>query len=300
MITKLEQLIPAVVSRGKRRMAVAYANDAHTLAAVSQAVDLGIIEAVLLGDPWIIEDECRKLGIDHTKFKIHSCDSDMECVTRAVKMINFGDADALMKGLVSTDKYMRGILSKDGGLVPPKGVLSHVSILEIPTYHKLLIVGDVAVIPNPDLTQKIAITNYLISTAHTIGIEMPKVAIITPTEQMLANIPSCVDAAILSKMSDRGQIRGAYVDGPMAFDVAIDKEVAEVKKLQSHVSGDADCIVFPNLDAGNAVFKSLTKFCGAKIAAMVAGANAPCVLTSRGDSEESKLYSIALAALSAK
>lgn len=214
-------------------------------------------------------------------------------------MIRDSMADVLMKGLVSTDKYMRGILNKDFGLLPPKGVLSHVAVLELPMYHKLLLVSDVAVIPYPDMNQKIRIAKYLIGTSRTLGIRTPKLAVIAPSEQMLPGIQSSVDAAILAKMGDRGQLGDALVDGPLAVDVALVREAAETKRLTSSVAGDADCLLFPNLDAANAFFKAATKLCGARLAGMVVGTRCPCVLTSRGDSPESKLYSIALAALSA-
>lgn len=300
MITKLEELVEAVKSRGKKRIAVAYAEDAHTLQAVNNAVQLGIVDAILIGDRKKIIAIAQQEGIDLTNFIIQEEATDVACVNRAVKMINAGEADILMKGLVSTDKYMRGILAKDGGLVPPKATLSHITVLELPMYHKLLIVTDVAVLPAPDLNQKIALTRNVIACAKVLGNNCPKIALITPTEQMLPGLPSCVDAAIISKMAERGQITGALIDGPLALDVALDAETAQIKKLVSPVAGDADGLVFPNLEAANVFFKSATKLCKAKLAAMVVGAKVPCVLTSRGDSEESKLYSIALAALSAK
>jgi len=222
-------------------------------------------------------------------------------VSLAVDLINAGEGDILMKGLCSTDKYMRAILNKEKGLLPPKAVLSHVTVLSNPQYHKLLVIGDIAVIPAPDLTQKIAITNYVVKTAKALGIEKPKVAIVTATEQMLPSMPACVDAAIISKMADRGQISGCLVDGPLALDVALSAEAVAVKKLVSPVAGDADCLVFPNLESANVFYKVNTQLCiGAKQAAIVAGAKAPCVLSSRADSIDTKLNSIALAALTAK
>ena len=217
-----------------------------------------------------------------------------------MKMVNDGEADVLMKGLVSTDKYMRGILNKEYGLLPPKGVLSHVTVFELPMYHKLLVVSDVAVIPYPDLSQKTAIVRYLTATAKVLGVECPKIAAIAPSEQLLASVQSSVEAAVLAKMADRGQLGDVVLDGPLALDVALFEEVARTKHLSSPVAGDADCLLMPNLDAANVFFKSANHLCNASLAAMVAGTKAPCVLTSRGDSAESKLYSIALAALSAK
>lgn len=300
MITKLEQLIPAVQQRGKRRLVAAYAEDAHTLQAIDNAMRLGLVDATLVGNRSNITRVAEQEGIDLTNFIIQEEQSDVACVARAVQMIHDGQADILMKGLVSTDKYMRGILNKENGLVPPKATLSHVCVLEVPAYHKLLIITDVAVLVLPDLQQKIQLTHYVRDTALSLGVECPKIAILSATEQMLHHIPSCYDASIIAKMWERGQITDCAIDGPLSFDAAIDMESVKIKKLVSPVAGDADCLIFPSLEAGNIFFKGATKFMGAKMAGMVVGASVPCVLTSRGDSEESKLYSIALAALSAK
>ncbi|PKO96513.1 MAG: phosphate butyryltransferase, partial [Bacteroidetes bacterium HGW-Bacteroidetes-9] len=233
-------------------------------------------------------------------FKMVHEPNEAKAATVAVKLVNSGEGDLLMKGLVSTDKYMKAILNKETGLMDPGAVLSHVTVLENPLYHKLLVVGDVAIIPLPEFKQKVAILNYLVNTAKALGIEKPKVAVVTASEQVLAGMPSCVDAALLSKMADRGQINGAYVDGPLALDAAIDKESAEIKKLSGPVAGDADCLLFPNIEAGNIFYKTNTKLAGAELGAFVAGGRVPCILSSRGDSAQTKLYSIALAALIAK
>ena len=183
---------------------------------------------------------------------------------------------------------MRGILNKEKGLLPPKAVLSHVCVLDNPNYHKLIVLGDMAVIPLPDLNQKIAIVKYLVNTAKALQIEKPKVALLAATEQMLPAMQACVDAAIIG-------------DGPLALDVAISKEAVQIKKLVSPVAGDADCLLFPNIESANTFYKVNSQLCqGVKQAAIVAGAMAPCVLSSRADSIETKLNSIALAALTAK
>ena len=254
-----------------------------------------------MGEENEIRNRCKEEGINADHFEIINETTDVKCVERAIKMIHDGKANVLMKGLVSTDKYMRGILNKEWGLLPPKATLSHVSVFEVPAYHKLLTVGDVAVIPAPDLDQKVAITKYLIRTAKILGIEIPKVACITPSEQMLPKIQSCVDAAIITTMGKRGQL-GAKVDieGPISLDIAIDAHAAETKKMTSSVAGDADCLLFPNIEAANVFYKTSTKFSGAELGGIVAGTKVPCVLCSRGDSTKTKLYSMALACLSAK
>ncbi|HOD88061.1 MAG: phosphate acyltransferase [Bacteroidota bacterium] len=299
-ITKLDDIIEVVKSKSRKRLSVAFANDAHTIEAVSNAIDLGIVEGILVGDTNRIEEVCKQENIDVKKFKIVHETDETKAANLAVKLINDKEADFLMKGLVSTDKYMRAILNKETGLLPPKATLSHVVVMELERYPKLLVVSDVAVIPYPDLNQKIQIANYVINVAHDLGIEQPRLALIAATEQVSASMPSCVDAAIISKMAERGQIKGALVDGPLALDVAIDKECVEIKKLKSVVAGQADCLVFPNIEAANVFYKGSVKLAGAKLAAMLVGAKCPAVLSSRGDSAEIKTYSIALAALSAK
>ncbi|MDD2584593.1 MAG: phosphate acyltransferase [Bacteroidales bacterium] len=301
MITTFEQIFDELRSRPKKRLVAAWAVDDHTINAARLAVEAGIAEATLVGDEKMIRQVCANEKIDASMFKIVPIEDELKAVTLAVDLINAGEGDILMKGLCSTDKYMRAILNKEKGLLPPKAVLSHVTVLSNPQYHKLLVLGDIAVIPAPDLKQKIAITNYVINTAKAIGIEKPKVALVTATEQMLPGMPACVDAAIISKMSERGQLPKAFVDGPLAIDVALSAEAVAVKKLVSPVAGDSDCLVFPNLEAANVFYKTNTMFCvGAKLAAIVAGAKAPCVLSSRADSIDTKLNSIALAALTAK
>ncbi len=300
MINRLQDIVDSAKAKGKQRLIVAYGQDAHTLEAVNDAAQMGLVEATLIGDPAEIERVCKEEGIDHKQFRIIAETVDVKCVEKAVRMMNDGEGDVLMKGLVTTDKYMRGILNKEYGLVPPKGVLSHVAVIEVPAYGKLLTVSDVAIIPYPDFAQKTAIAKYLISTAQVLGIGTPKVACIAPSEQLLPTVQSSTEAALIATMGGRGQLGKADVDGPLALDVAIDKETAKVKKLSGPVAGDADCLLFPNIDAANVFFKTCTKFAGAELAAMVVGVKKPCVLTSRGDSRKTKLYSIALACLSVK
>ena len=230
-VNKLEQIFDILRSKPKKRLVAAFANDDHTIEAVSMAIDMGIVEATLVGDEKTINTVCASHKIDPSKFKIVQEDDEMKAANKAVELINKGEGDVLMKGLVSTDKYMRAILNKETGLLPPKAVLSHVTVVQVPTYHKLLVVGDVAIIPAPDISQKVAITNYLIKTAHSLGIERPKVALLAATEQVSAAMSACIDASIISKMGDRGQIKNAIIDGPLALDVAIDNESAKIKKL---------------------------------------------------------------------
>ena len=301
MITNFDQMFEQLRSKPKKRLVAAWGVDDHTISAVYMAVEAGIVEGILVGDEAMIQKVCSENNYDITKLTVVNNNNELKSISQAVDMVNAGEADILMKGLCSTDKYMRGILNKEKGLLPPKAVLSHVCVVQNPGYHKLLVISDIAVIPAPDLKQKQAMIGYVANTAKALGVEKPKVAMITATEQMLPGMPACVEAAMLAKMSDRGQIAGCVVDGPLALDVALCKEAAEIKKLKSEVAGDADCCVFPSIEAANVFYKFAGHFCpGVKMAAMVAGAKAPCVLSSRADSTETKLNSIALAALTAK
>ncbi len=299
MIKKLDDMFEKLRALPSKRLVAAYSNDAHTIGAINKAVEMGLVDATLVGDKNIISEVCEKENIDISKFRIVHEPEETAAATKAVELINKGEGAILMKGLVSTDKYMRAILDKEKGLLPPKAILSHITVMENPNYHKLLVFGDVAIIPQPELREKIAITNYVISAAKALGVETPKVAILAATEQVSPKMQACVDAAIISKMAERGQIKGAFIDGPLAIDVAIDKESAEIKKLGGPVAGDADCLVFPNIEAGNIFYKTNTKLAKSELGAMLVGAKVPAVLSSRGDSINTKLYSIALAALSA-
>lgn len=301
VIKHLDQIVEQARLRGKKRLAVAYGQDSHTLEAVYAAYQEGLVEPTIFGEKCVIEQICSELGMDINAFKIIDEKSDVKCVRLAVASVVAGDADVLMKGLVSTDKYMRGILNKEAGLFPPRGVLSHVAILEIPNYPRLLTISDVAVIPQPDLKQKTVQIGYLASTSRLLGVKTPKIACIAPSEQLLLNVASSTEAALLSKMGDRGQLGDVMVDGPLSLDVALYKEVAEHKKVTgSSMAGEPDCLLFPNIESANVFFKAASHLCNCELAAMVMGTKVPCVLTSRGDTSKTKLYSIALACLAAK
>jgi phosphate butyryltransferase len=296
-IKKLNEMFDVLKSRPKKRLVAAYAMDDHTICAVNDAVDNGLIDATLIGDPARIPEICKEEKIDINKFKIVEEKDDVKAAALACDLINRGEGDILMKGLLPTDKYMRAILNKERGLCPPNVTLAHVAVIQNPAYHKLLVASDCAIIPLPDLKQKQTILKYVTTVSKALGVKTPKVALVTATEQMSAGIPACVDAAIISKMAERGQIKGCLVEGPISLDLACDAETAQIKGMNSPVAGDADCLVFPNLEASNVFYKCCSKFNKSEIGAMLMGAKVPCVLSSRGDTSLTKLYSIALAAL---
>ena len=296
-IKKLNEMFDVLKSRPKKRLVAAFAMDDHTICAVNDAVDNGLIDATLIGDPARIAEICKEEKIDINKFKIVEEKDDVKAAALACDLINRGEGDILMKGLLPTDKYMRAILNKERGLCPPNVTLAHVAVIQNPAYHKLLVASDCAIIPLPDLKQKQTILKYVTTVSKALGVKTPKVALVTATEQMSAGIPACVDAAIISKMAERGQIKGCLVEGPISLDLACDAETAQIKGMNSPVAGDADCLVFPNLEASNVFYKCCSKFNKSEIGAMLMGAKVPCVLSSRGDTSLTKLYSIALAAL---
>ena len=283
----------------KKRMVAAWGVDDHTISAASLAIDEGLVDVTLVGDAEMIARVCEAEGIDVNKFTVVHNPVELKAVSQAVQVVKNGEGDFLMKGLCSTDKFLRAILDKETGLLPPKGTLTHCAVFEMPSYHKLLFVGDVAVIPAPDLKQKQVIMDFLVKTAKAVGVETPKVAIIAATEQVLSSQPATLEAALLAKMADRGQIKGCVADGPLALDVALDMESAQIKGVQSPVAGDADCLLFPNIESGNVFYKANSKLVpGTRQAGILVGAKVPCVLSSRADSTDTKLNSIAVAAMS--
>jgi phosphate butyryltransferase len=293
---KLSEIEKLVKAKKNFKMAVAYAQDDDTILAVKHAVEEKIVDAILVGDEKVMRDLCLKLNVDPGLFEfIHEPD-EKKSGDRAVRLILEGKAQILMKGLIATPYYLKPILNKEYNLVPKDGVLSHTAILEMPAYEKLLLVSDVAMIPYPDLNQKVQMINYNIKIAAKLGIDNPKVAILAANEKVSDKMPCTLEAAIISKMADRKQIKGAVIDGPLALDVAISRHALEIKGLKSPVEGSADILIMPNIEAGNIFYKATTLLAKATLAAVVTGASFPAILTSRADDDDSKYYSIVLAA----
>jgi len=296
-INNFEDLLQAAQNQSAKRVVAINGVDESTLEALEDAASLGFVKPIVTGDREKIEKTCVHLGIDLKNYEIIHTTSMSEATQKAVELVHEKKADILMKGMISTDKFMRALLKKEYSLVPARGTLTHVSVMSNQNYHKMLIFSDAAVIPYPDLKQKLLMTNYLICTAHSLGIENPKIAVIAPTEQIIISIPSCMDGATIAKMSEHGQIEGGMVDGPMALDVAINSEAARLKGFTSPVAGDADCLLFPNIDAANVFYKTNSKLAKAEMSGIIAGAMVPVVVSSRGDSRKTKLNSMALASL---
>mgnify|MGYP001093108343 FL=1 len=297
MITTLDQIVERVKGTPNKRLAVAVAEDPHTIEAVGRAVKEDLVHATLTGDEKAIKKVAAEAKVDPKLFEIIHEPDKAKALALAIAKVRAGEADFLMKGLLDSSLYIRGIIDKEKGLLPPGKLLSHVTVIQAPAWKKLIVCGDVAVIPAPDLEAKIAILNYAIGVAHKLGIEKPKAVLLSAVEKVNPKMASTTESAIIAKMADRGQIKGAIVDGPLALDVAFSEESAKIKGLVSPVAGDADILVFPSIEAGNIFFKTCTYLAKAELGAVVAGATCPCVLTSRGDSEDTKFYSIALASL---
>lgn len=298
MIRSLDQLVQDLKDQPSRRLAVAAGHDPNTIQAAARAAAEDIATVTLVGDGEQIEDLCRDFGLDAGVFTIIDEPDTVTAGSRAVGLVRSGQADVLMKGLIATSDYMKQILNKETGLLPPGNVLSHVSVVEFPAYRqshdKLLFVADVAIIPQPDLAAKVQILGYCLEAARSFGVETPRAAILAATEKVNPKMQATVDAAEIARMGRDGEFGNAVVGGPLALDVAISPEACRIKGLESTVAGQADILVFPNIESGNVFYKTATLLAGARLAAAVVGTKAPCVLTSRADSEESKFLSIAL------
>ena len=297
MIEKFEDIVNTVKGEENKTIAVAMAQDEDAILAVKKSKDEGIADAVLVGDEQKIKSILEKQNIPAGTFQIVHVEGEREAIKEAISLIRKGDANVLMKGKCSSANYLRGILDKEHGL-REGDVLSHLAVFEVETYKKLILMSDAALNIYPDLQAKIAITNNAISAAHRLKIDVPKVALITAIEKVNHEaMPCTADAAIISKMAQRGQIKGAEVDGPLAVDNALSLKSCQVKGIKSSVGGDADILIMPNIETGNCFYKLMTTLCNSKSAGIILGAQAPVVLPSRADSEDTKFYSIAVAML---
>jgi phosphate butyryltransferase len=299
-ITKLSQLSEHLKQTGKlAKVAVAVAEDANTISSIAQAVQEGWLHAILHGSKDKIIALCEAEAIDHSRFEIVDHTDETQATLAATAMVRQDAADILMKGLVGTDKFLRSVLDKEKGLLPPKAVMSYTCALEIPAYKKLLFVSDTAVLTYPDLNQKKAMVEYSVKMAHKFGIETPKVALISATEKVGAALPNTFDDAQLCKMNERGQIKNCVIDGPLDVFLACDPQATEIKQTPNKIMGEADILIFPNLESANSFYKGLMLFARAELAGLIQGTSKPVVVMSRSESAESKFYCIALAALMA-
>lgn len=297
MISKLTELIEIARNKPMRRIAVAAAEDEEVLRALKEAAGLQIVHPILVGNKRKIKDIARSINFDLKGIETIDHDGSSSVSAEiAVSLVKKGEADILMKGFLNTSELLKAVLDKNNGIRAAE-VLSHVAFMESPYYHKLLGVTDVAMNIAPDLDTKAYIIHNAVEASRRLGTDNPKVAVVAAVETVNPKMEATVHAAKLRDMNREGRLTGCIVEGPLALDIAIDKQAALHKGIDNAVAGDSDIILVPDIEAGNILYKALNFLGGAKSAAIVMGASAPIVLTSRADDERSKLLSIALAAV---
>lgn len=299
MSKSFDDLLAKVKGCERKKLAVAVAQDKPVLEAVKAAKEQGIAEAILVGDKIKIKEVADELEMDLAQYEvIHEADTKKAALF-AVQLVSSGRADMVMKGLVDTATFLRSVLNKEVGLRTGK-VMSHVAVFEIEGIDRLIFLTDAAFNTYPDLKAKVQIVQNSVYVANACGITMPKVAPVCAVEIVNPDMPATVDASLLSKMNDRGQIKGCIVDGPLALDNAISEEAAKHKGVTGPVAGKADVIMLPDIETANVMYKTLTYTAKSRNGGILVGTSAPVILTSRADSFETKVNSIALAAVVAE
>jgi len=293
---KYERLLARCEGLAPVPTAVAHPCEATALEGAVEAAQKGLIAPLLVGPATKIAETAAASGIDISNLPIIDVPHSHAAAIKAVELIREGKAEILMKGSLHTDELMSAIVSREGGLRTARRI-SHVFIMDVPTYHKVLLVTDAAINIAPTLEDKVDICQNAIDLAISLGLEKPKVAILAAVETVTSKMPATIDAAALCKMAERGQITGALLDGPLAFDNAISTQAAETKGIKSAVAGDPDILLAPDLEAGNILAKQLSFLANADSAGMVLGAKVPVILTSRADSVRSRIASCGVAKL---
>ncbi|MRX73150.1 phosphate butyryltransferase [Bacillus lacus] len=290
----LTDLLIKAAALPKRTIAVAAAEDEEVMSAVAQGIEKELAHFILFGNQTAIANLMKKEGVPAEKVSVVHADHPAAAAELAVKAVAQKEAEVLMKGNVATAVILKAVLNKEFGLRTGR-VLSHTAVFEIPGYERLITITDAAMNIEPDLQQKVQIIQNAVEVAVSIGITTPKVAPLAAVEVVNPSMQATLDAAALSQMNARGQIQHCIVDGPLALDNAISPAAAKHKGIDGRVAGQADILLVPNIETGNALYKSLIYFAQAKVGAVISGAKAPIVLTSRADTAESKLFSLALA-----
>jgi phosphate butyryltransferase len=292
-IKTFDQLLAAAQAKGPKRVAVVFAHEPNTLQAVHQAHERELAECILIGDAAAIHETASIQNLNLKPAQVIQEDYPDDAARRAVEMINADEADLAMNGLAQPRHLIEAALDRTHGLRTGR-LLTDVSIFEIPSMDRLILVSDIGIVVSPTMEQRIGIVRNAIEVAHALSIEQPRVAILAATEMVNPKIPLSMEAANLSKMAQRGQIKGALVDGPLALDNAISPEAARIKGINSDVAGYADILIAPDIEAGNILAKTIIYFAQGKMASVVVGGRCPLVLPSRSDPPETKLMSMAL------
>src|SRR5436189_959699 len=293
---KYERLLERCKALAPIPTAVAHPCEATALSGAVDAAKLGLITPILVGPAEKIKAIAADAQIDLSGLEIVDTPHSKASATKAVELVREGRAEVLMKGSLHSDELMSAIVSREGGLRTGRRI-SHVFIMDVPTYHKVLIITDAAINIAPTLENKVDICQNAIDLAISLGLAQPKVAILAAVETVTSKMPATIDAAALCKMAERGQITGGILDGPLAFDNAISKKAATMKGIDSEVAGDPDILLAPDLEAGNLLAKLLSFLSNADSAGLVLGARVPVILTSRADSVRSRIASCAVGVL---
>lgn len=299
-ITNFEQLTSHLKTlKRRKRVAVVCANDANTEYAISRALKEGFAEFILIGDSKLLENYPDLKKYPEYVKTVHIENED-EAAQEAVRIVREGGADILMKGIIHTDNLLHAILNKEYGLLPKGRVLSHVAVMQIPAYHKLLFFTDAAVIPRPTLEQRIEMIKYTIHICHSFGIEQPRISLIHFTEKVNEKFPNSLDYVNIVERSEAGEFGNVIIDGPLDVRTSCEKASGNIKGIASPIGGDADVLVFPNIESGNVFYKSISLFANGIMGGALQGALCPVVVPSRADDGISKYISLAMACLTAK
>jgi phosphate butyryltransferase len=296
MSLTFDQLITRLHNQERRKLiAVVCPNDGHTLHVIQRSLEEGIADFAL------VVEEAHREAAEKIQFEypdrvtLFSAEDTVDAARLAVSLVHKGKADVLMKGTLNTVVLLRAVLNKEEGLLPPGSVLSHITVAQLPTYHKLLLFSDAAVVPRPRVSHFEAMLRYDLKVCNRLGINEPQVALIHCTEKINGKFPHTLGYVILKERARKGQYGSVQIDGPMDAKTACDPHSAEVKGIESSVVGNADLLIFPNIESSNTFYKAISLFGQAHMAGMLTGTTAPVVLPSRADSDDSKYYSLVLA-----
>ena len=292
-IRNFDQLLEAAMERAPKRVAIVGGGQRQTLHAARLARGLGLAQVNLIDSQARVESIAAEQGVDLAGMELIEEDDMIQAAYRAVEMVHAEEIDLVMNGRALPVELMKAALDRERGLRIGK-VITDVSVFEIPGFDRLVFVSDVAIVVSPNLAQKVAIVQNAIDTAIELGVERPRVAILASTEMVNPEMPANMDAANLSKMAERGQIRGGIVDGPLALDNAISLKAAQMKDIESEVAGHADILITPDVESGNILAKALAYFAKGQMAGVVVGAKCPIVMPSRSDPPQQKMMSMAL------
>ena len=291
----ISELYDAIASMPPRTVAVAQPADSEVMSSIKQAYEMGLARFILVGDPEKIRKTAEGIGLSLVDFVIEEALTEQEIAEAAVRAVHEGRADAVMKGLIKSSIFLKAVLNREFGLRKSGSIISAIAVVESDYYHKLLFLSDIAFSPIPDLETKKAILRNVVETAHSFGIDTPKVACISASEDVNPKIPASAEARMLREANERGEITGCIVEGPISVDLSVSAESAKHKGFVSPVAGDADILLMPDITTGNGIYKTMSCLSRIRTGGVMAGASAPIIFCSRSDTAETKRNTIAFA-----